>query len=168
MPARVGRPRFTGVDFEDDQVKELLERIAKGEPLLQICKDSRMPGRATVYGWEECDKEFAGQLRAARARGVHALAEECLQIADEKAEDAVQVANKRVRIDTRLRLAGKWLPAIYGDKIDVNHSGEVQHRHDLSGYSADELDALEKLIAKAPNAIGDQSGASTPGPDRLH
>lgn len=143
------------VDFEDDAVKELLERTEKGEPLVRICADHRMPARATVYSWIEADEEFAGQFRAARARGVHALAEECLEIADRAVSDAVQVADKRVRIDTRLRLAGKWLPSIYGDRVDVNHSGEVTTRHDLSNYTPDELDALEKLVAKGADAPRD-------------
>ncbi len=152
----MGRPKGPGIDFEDDVVVELIARTEKGEPLTKICDDVRMPARAMVYEWLEADAEFAGRFRAARARGVHALAEDCLDIADGPALDAVAVANKRVRIDTRLRLAGKWLPSIYGDKIDLNHGGEVVHRHDLSVYSADELDALEGLIAKAADGSGDQ------------
>jgi len=154
--------------FADDVVEELLERTAKGEPLLSISKDSRMPKRRTVYDWIEADEKFAAQFRAARARGVHALAEECLAIADEPASDAVVVANKRVRIDTRLRLAGKWLPKEYGDKLDVNYNAEVTHRHDLSGYSADELDALEKLIAKGSDAGRDTGGEGAEKPGRVH
>lgn len=156
------------VSFEDDVVVELLERTEKGEPLTKICTDVRMPKRRTVYDWIEADAEFAAQFRAARARGVHALAEECLTIADGAAKDAVEVADKRVRIDTRLRLAGKWLPAIYGERVDVNHSGEVVTRHDLSNYSPDELLALEKLVEKASNPAGDPGGESPPGPDRVH
>lgn len=156
------------VNFEDDQVKELLDRTEKGEPLLQIAKDPRMPKRRTVYDWIEADPDFAAQFRAARARGVHALAEECLEIADEPTADAVAVANKRVKIDTRLRLAGKWLPSVYGDKIDVKHSGEVIQRHDLSRYSPDELDTLEKLVAKASVSEGDTGGESPPKPGGLH
>ena len=155
-------------DFEDDQVNELLDRHGKGEPLTRICADPRMPGRSTVYDWIESDPEFAGRFRAARARGVHALAEQCLEIADEKAKDPVEVADKRVRIDTRLRLAGKWLPKDYGDKIDVNHSGEVVNRHDLSGLSADELDALENLIGKTADAQGDTGGEGAPGSRSVH
>lgn len=154
--------------FADDMVEELLDRTCKGEPLTQICRDPRMPARSSVYEWIENDEAFAGRFRAARARGVHAMAEECLEIADEPTNDPVQVANKRVRIDTRLRLAGKWLAKEYGDKIDVNYNGEVTHRHDLSGYSADELDALEKLIGKAANAGGDTSGTSAPEPGSVH
>lgn len=162
-----GRPKGSS-PFEDDVIAELIERTERGEPLSRICEDERMPKVRTVNEWMESDVEFSARFRAARARGVHALAEECLKIADEKAADAVAVADKRVRIDTRLRLAGKWLPAIYGDRVDVNHSGEVVTRHDLSGYSPDELDALEKLIGKAADGAGDPGGESPPGPDRVH
>lgn len=155
-------------EFADDQVEELLDRTSKGEQLTKLCKDPRMPSRSTVYNWLEGDPEFAGRFRAARARGVHALAEECLVIADEKATDAIQVADKRVRIDTRLRLAGKWLAKEYGDKLDVNYNGEVTHRHDLSRLSADELDALERLVAKSADGSGDTSGEGAPQPGRLH
>lgn len=155
-------------DFADDQVEELLDRTAKGEQLTKICTDPRMPGRSTVYDWIDCDEEFAGRFRAARARGVHALAEQCLDIADEKATDAVQVADKRVRIDTRLRLAGKWLAKEYGDKIDVNYNAEVTYRHDLTRLSADELDALESLVAKSANTERDSGGTSAAGTDSVH
>lgn len=156
------------IEFADDMVEELLERTEKGEPLTVICADSRMPARSSVYAWIESDEKFAGRFRAARARGVHALAEECLKIADEPATDPVKVADKRVRIDTRLRLAGKWLPKEYGDKLDVNYNAEVTHRHDLSGLSTDELDTLESLVGKAAHREGDSGGTSTARPDRLH
>lgn len=113
--------------FEDDQIEELLERTAKGETLMSIDQDPRMPKRRTVYDWLDKDgerfwPEFAARFHDARARGVHALAEECLEIADEVVRDPVAVANKRVRIDTRLRLAGKWLPRIYGDSTMLKHA----------------------------------------------
>lgn len=154
--------------FEEDVILELLERTEKGEPLTQVCADPRMPSRASVYSWMECDEEFAGRFRAARARGVHALAEECLVIADKPSKDPLEAADKRVRIDTRLRLAGKWLPSIYGEKVDVTHSGEIVNRHDLSGYTADELDALEKLVGKASHASADPGGEGPPRAGGVH
>jgi hypothetical protein len=166
MANAIGRPK--GISFKDDIVEELLDSLSQGNPLTRICRDKRMPSVSTVYAWVESDEEFSGRFRAARARGVHALAEECLDIADEPTNDPVQVANKRVRIDTRLRLAGKWLAKDYGDKVDVNYNAEVTHRHDLSGYSADELDALEKLISKAPNGRGDTGGEGEAEPKRVH
>lgn len=103
--------------FADDQIEELLDRIADGEPLRSICKDPRMPSKSTVYNWLDDDQsEFAGRFRARKLIGIHTLVDECLEIADEKVTEAVEVADKRVRIDTRLRLAGKWAPKVYGDK----------------------------------------------------
>lgn len=155
-------------DFEDDGVAELLKRTEAGEPLTSICADPRMPARRSVYNWIEADEDFAARFRAARARGVHGLVEECIKIADETPRDAVHVADKRVRIDTRLRLAGKWLPKEYGDKLDVNYNAEVTHRHDLSGHSADELDALEELVAKAADRARNSSGEGKAGSSRVH
>lgn len=155
-------------NFAEDIIEELLDRTSKGEQLTKLCSDTRMPSRASVYSWLDSDPEFAGRFRAARARGVHALAEECLDIADEKAADAVQVADKRVRIDTRLRLAGKWLASEYGDRVAVSHSGEVVTRHDFSGYSAEDLDALERLVAKGADASGDTSGESPARTSSVH
>lgn len=166
-PKPIGRPKGS-IEFEDDVISELIERTEKGEPLTKICQDHRMPSRATVYSWLEADSEFARRFHGARARGIHALAEECLEIADKAAKDPTEVADKRLRIDTRLRLAGKWLPSIYGDKVDVNHSGEVVTRHDLSAYTDDELGALEKLIEKASNPTPNPGGEGPPGPDRVH
>jgi hypothetical protein len=126
-----GRPA-TGPEFEEDVIEELLARTEKGEPLSRICEDKRMPKRRTVYDWQEKDEDFAARFRDARARGIHYLAEECIAIADKPAKDAVEVADKRVKIDTRLRLAGKWLPAAYGDKIDVTSGGEKLPVDDIS------------------------------------
>jgi hypothetical protein len=155
--------------FEDDQVEELLDRIARGkESLAKICEDPRMPGLRTVYDWIECDPEFAAQFRARKAIGVRAMVDECREIADEPVRDAVAVADKRVRIDTRLRLAGKWLRDEFGDQINVHTKSEVTHRHDLSSYSADELDTLEKLVAKGSDASRDTGGEGAEKPGSVH
>lgn len=110
--------------FADDVIAELLERTEKGEALTRICEDKRMPGRTTVYDWLESDKAFAERFQRARARGVHALVEDTLHIADEPSKDAVAAADKRIRIDTRLRLAGKWLPSVYGEKVALTGGGD--------------------------------------------
>ena len=50
------------------------------------------------------------------------MAEECIDISDDPELDP---QDKRVRIDTRLRLIGKWNAKRYGDKIEHEVSGEV-------------------------------------------
>lgn len=152
-------------DFAEDIVEELLERTSKGEQLTGLCTDPRMPKRSTVYRWLDGDEEFAGRFRAARARGVHALAEECLVIADEPAFDAVVVANKRVRIDTRLRLAGKWLSSEYGDKLAVSNETTVTHRHELAALSTEQLEAIETILNQPGHIEG---GTGLPEPASVH
>ena len=51
------------------------------------------------------------------------LADECISIADNPTLDP---NDKRIRIDTRLRLIGKWNAKKYGDKIAMEH--EHQHK----------------------------------------
>ncbi|MDP1873650.1 hypothetical protein [Phenylobacterium sp.] len=137
--------------FEDDIVVELLKRTEAGEPLLRICSDPKMPARRSVYDWIENDPEFSSQFHDARKRGIHALAEQCLDIADEPSKDAVAATDKRIRIDTRLRLAGKWLPSIYGDKVLNEHTGKdggpIQ-TYDLSKADDGDLEKLEALLSK--------------------
>lgn len=157
---------MAGDTFADDVIEELLKRTESGEPLTRICTDPRMPGRTTVYDWLDGDEAFAERFRVARARGVHALAEECLDIADDSAADFVatedsseeqahggalkrsrrenpeSVQRARLRIDTRLRLAGKWLPSIYGDKVQTEVTGK-----DGGPLQVDETHAAARIAA---------------------
>jgi len=93
---------------------ELFERLAKGEPLARICDDDHMPDFSTVWRWEESDENFRKLSARARALGTHWIADDCLRIAD---NPTLEPADKRVRIDTRLRLIGKWNAKAYGDKM---------------------------------------------------
>jgi len=109
--------RMPSESFADDVIEELLSRTEAGEPLTRICADKRMPNRQTVYEWIDGDESFGRRFHDARARGIHALVEETLEIADLPSTDSVAATDKRIRIDTRLRLAGKWLPSVYGDRV---------------------------------------------------
>jgi len=135
----------------EERRTELLARTAEGEPLTRITRDETMPARSTVYEWIETDPEFALAFRIARMRGVHALADQCLEIADTPATTAVEVSDKRVRIDTRMRLMAKWLPGVYGDKLTAAHTGpdggpmRVETRLDMSRLTDEQLAVLASI-----------------------
>lgn len=95
-------------------VDEICLRLAQGEPLARICSDERMPDFATVWRWERDDEEFRKLSARARETGTHFMADDCLRIAD---DPTLEATDKRIRIDTRLRLIGKWNAKNYGDKI---------------------------------------------------
>ena len=105
-------------------VDEILDRLSRGQPLSKICSDDHMPSFMTVFRWEKDDPEFRELSTYAREVGTHYLAGECLTIADQGLLDP---QDRRIRIDTRLRLIGKWNAKSYGEKVEqnVNHSGTV-------------------------------------------
>lgn len=101
----------------------LVEGLYAGKPLRQLCRDNGI-SKSAVYRWFDDDEELAGRIARAREHGYHEIADECLEIADAGAEDAVEVADKKVRIETRLKLLAKWSPKHYGDKQLVGSDPE--------------------------------------------
>lgn len=130
-PAKPGRPST----FSQEVADEICERLSQGEPLRQICRDERMPAWQTVYGWKAAHEDFSKRIASAREAGFDAIAEECLEIADETAFDTVcgesgdranseWISRSKLRVETRLKLLAKWDPKRYGDKVDLNHGGQ--------------------------------------------
>jgi hypothetical protein len=113
---KVGRPSAYNLKLAET----ICERLVRGEPLARICDDEGMPAYSTVRRWEMENPEFQALSARAKADGTHFLADDCLRIADEKGPDP---ADKRIRIDTRLRLIGKWNAKQYGEKVQQEVSG---------------------------------------------
>lgn len=145
-----GRPS----SFSQEIADELCARLAHGEPLAKICDDPRMPGFSTVYRWEKEREEFRQASARARELGTHYLADECITIADEQGADPQQ---KKVRIDTRLRLIGKWNAKAYGDAMQLKHAGSDGQPLDLADSGAA---ARLAALLEAVRARGVSSGSS--------
>ena len=142
MPA--GRPS----GYNETIAAEIAERLTNGEPMKKICKDEHMPHYTTVLKWQRAHPEFSDLTARAKAEGTHALADECLDIADDKTIDP---QHKRFMIDTRIRLIGKWNSKAYGEKVEMATTGQiaVSHTLDISNLSSEELDVLEKALGGA-------------------
>jgi len=95
---------------------EICERLSMGQTLSSICNLEGMPNYSTVWRWECSNGDFRNKSALARKIGTHAIADDCIRIADDPMLDAQE---KRVRIDTRIRLLGKWNARQYGDKIEI-------------------------------------------------
>jgi hypothetical protein len=119
--------------------------IESGKTLRAYCRQDGKPSYGTVYDWLEADAKDAGieSSRFARARelGEEQIMQECLAIADEtqageivtvkadgtkEVKTADMIEHRKLRIETRLKLLAKWNPKKYGDKLDLNVSGELQ------------------------------------------
>lgn len=95
--------------------------LAKGNSLRSTCAVLKVP-ESTVRTWVLQDIDFAAAFARAREIGCHSLADECLEISDRKRGD---VQRDRLRIDTRMRLLGKWMPRVYGDKLAISGDGDT-------------------------------------------
>lgn len=132
----------------------ICNRISAGESLRQVCRDPEMPHKSTVLRWLRDKPELRDQYAAARDDLMEYWASDIIEIADDgsldtipglnKYGDEVMVANHanvqrdRLRIDARKWLLSKLAPRKYGDRMEVEHSGEVAHRVDVTALSARE------------------------------
>ena len=113
-----GRP----TDYCDEVVDLLCSRLAIGESLNRICKDADMPAMSTVFGWLSKHPEFLEKYTRAREAQAESHADQLVEIADNPDIDA---NHKRIMVDARKWVASKLKPKRYGDKLDLDHSGNV-------------------------------------------
>lgn len=109
-------------------IEEVLDRIARGETLAALGRELNFhPVNWSV--WVRADEELAIAYQRARDAGADALAEQALELIDEKPSivdgrvDPGHVQWRRAQVDTRLKLLAKWNPKKYGDKATLEHSG---------------------------------------------
>lgn len=113
--------------------------LAEGRSLLEITEAMGIP-YSTAYGWEKDIPEHAENSARARESGYRALSEQCLKISDTpmigeertvKPDGSIEVregdmlGHRKLMIDTRLRLLGKWAPKVYGDKLAVGGDADA-------------------------------------------
>lgn len=156
--------------YTPEIAETILERLADGEALKVICRDEGMPTSGAVHYWVVTDHDgFADRYARAREAGLAMMADDTLEIADDGSNDTYVdsdgnkrtdhdvVARSRLRVDTRKWLLSKLLPKTYGDKLDLNHSGEMN----LKSIADDKLESrLADLLGKAGAAIA-LGGAGT-------
>lgn len=118
------------------QVEEtILSGLRKGTPLAVICRDSdELPHPETWRAWCEQDETLALAYARARETGEDVIAAEGLAIIDAEPErymtehglrvDAGDVANRKLRLEGRLKLLAIWNPGRFGNKLDVTTKGE--------------------------------------------
>ena len=114
--AERGRPSI----YTEELASRICERLAAGESLRKICADDDMPDRSTVRAWALDNPIFSAQYARAREIGWTDIAEDLLDIADDKAGDP---SRDRLRVDTRKWLLSKMLPKVYGDKNTTELTG---------------------------------------------
>jgi hypothetical protein len=129
--AGTGRPTTYSAAIAD----RILDQLADGRTLADVCRDPGMPAQGTVWQWKAEDREgFAARYNTARELGCDALADEILEIADDARRDWIvrrrfdgttftvpnpdNIRHARLRIAARQWLLSKTLPRHYGKRPD--------------------------------------------------
>jgi len=92
MPSKKGR----GTKDTEAIARTILERLAEGESLREICRDPSMPGESTVRAWALDDREsFYAHYARARNIVLDLMADESIDIADGEGD----ASTKRIRMN---------------------------------------------------------------------
>ena len=138
-PRGKGRPTMYSENMRDF----ICILLANGIPMVDICQIENMPSFDTVWKWIMRHGDFAEATAHAREIGTHYLADQCIGIADDPDLDP---ADKRIMIDARIRLIGKW-NQYYSDKQQVHISGQVNLKPvDVGQLDYDQREALQGML----------------------
>ena len=129
-------------EYTEEAADIICEKIATSSiGLKHICdNDDRLPVYQTVFRWLADPKNATFRDKYARAREAQAelLADEIIQISDDGTndtqinEDGMLVTNydniqrSRLRVDARKWKASKLYPKKYGDRMEVENTGEMK------------------------------------------
>lgn len=139
-PRQAGRP----TTYTDKLAKDICLLIAEGLSLRSIAAAEGMPSKSTIMRWLAQREDFRDQYARAKELQADALAEEMLDIADDAANDWMEIHDKdgksagfklngehvqrsRLRIEARKWLLSKLQPKKYGDRLDLNHGGQPEN-----------------------------------------
>lgn len=123
VPRSVGRPR----KYDRDAVMtDLCIRVARGA-LVRDAAQAVGVSYDMIMQWSDAP-EYRQMYERARLSQAHALAEQTLTIADGTDASALADPNlRRIQVDTRKWFVSKIAPKIYGEKIEVDHAGYIEH-----------------------------------------
>lgn len=82
----VGRP----TKLTEEVKQEILNRLALGETLTDICKDEHMPGRVNVWKLYDKDEKFRNEYIRARELQAHSLLDEAMHNLRNRSRDLIE------------------------------------------------------------------------------
>lgn len=143
---------YTDKEIEDVFIA-ICERIEGGESLRAVLRSEGMPSSQTFYKWVESNDEKSKRYAHACALRADVIFDEMFDIADDgtndfttksvgdgddiKALNAEHIQRSRLRIDTRKWALSKMNPKKYGDKVGIEHSGEIKGNSKTVNISID-------------------------------
>jgi hypothetical protein len=128
MPA--GRPST----LTEHHKQTIIDMLSVGDSVGKISKAiSKAP--SSIFKWIDEDEYLSDIYARAKESKAQVLAEEVIEISD---NPDIDHNHKRIMVDARKWVAGKYYGKLFGDKQQIEHSGSVN----LASMNDDELDRL--------------------------
>lgn len=119
--SNAGRPTI----YSEELIERICEQISNGKSLRAVCRAKDMPSMSTVMVWLGENDKFSEQYRKATEQREDFHFEEMMEIADKVLPESAEVAKAKLQIDTRKWVLSRMNPKKYGDKQQMEHSGDV-------------------------------------------
>jgi hypothetical protein len=170
---KTGRPST----YSKEKAKDICQMIESGMTLLAVAELDDMPTISTIYDWIDNDPEFADNYARARQRQADTFASMVMT----EAFNAHDAQIGRLRIDALKWTASKLAPKKYGDKVEIEQTGNqnfkisfnVPERENAQLHAPVPLEALPaatpQIIDISPERIPDPADSTDSGditPDR--
>lgn len=114
-----GRPSL----YTEALDRSICSRIANGESLVNICLTPGHPCRDTVLDWLQVHEGFSSRYAQAREAQADYMDHKILAVADACTPETALA--DRIKIGAYQWRASKLKPRVYGDKLDVQQSGNL-------------------------------------------
>lgn len=118
---RLGRPPEP---VPEDQADAIIDWLSAGRPLAEWARNAGVHVN-TIYRWLEKDEVFRGRYARARETAGDAIAERMRILAATPSDHPDDVQHRRLMLDTDKWLLARWYPNRYGDKVGIEHNGQV-------------------------------------------
>ena len=119
MPA--GRPSIYSQELAD----RILREYGDGKSLSEICRQDGMPDRMTLWNWRNQKPDFSTALARAREANAETIEDEIHDIERKVLTEQVNPQAANVVLSSMRWRARVLHPRRYGDKAEVEHSGNV-------------------------------------------
>jgi hypothetical protein len=134
----------------------LCDWLAHGKSLVAFCDIDGNPDYSTIRRWLRDDADFRLMYTQAREDQAEFLADEITRIADDSTNDTQTDADghvivnhdhinrARLRVEARKWIAAKLKPRKYGERVELEHSGEINSSVTLTEAKRAELIELHQ------------------------
>jgi hypothetical protein len=115
--------------ISEKQRTTVLQCLEQGMSLRKACIEADIATHASWHNACEADPKLDDQYTRARLRGYHARAD---RLTDDAWDMTIPADHKRIIIDTQKWELSKMLPKLYGERLDLIHSGSVSRTDQLT------------------------------------